>query len=327
MSKENMRRNIVEKKNSSPNATREKEKISSTQNILSKHLKKVYPVGIHKTSSLLSLSSLSLTLSHNSSGSFTDSLSTLEQTISSALQLIAPTPSPTPSPTPARRELPAAKTSAHGLVPEPSLDPPNGEDGLRRCNWITKNSDKLYVQFHDECWGVPVYDDNQLFELLSLCGMLMDYNWTEILKRKNLFREAFSGFEPNIVAKMGEDEIMEIASNKDIMLAESRVRSIVENARCIIKIAKAHGSFSGYMWGSVNYKPTISRCRHSRNVPLRTPKAETISKDLLKHGFRLVGPVIVYSFMQAAGMSIDHLVDCFRFSECVNLAERPWRHV
>ncbi|KAI7758079.1 hypothetical protein M8C21_033592 [Ambrosia artemisiifolia] len=323
-----MRRNIVEKKN---NSTREKEKLSSTQNLLSKHLKKVYPVGIHKTSSLLSLSSLSLTLSHNSSGSFTDSSSTLEQTISSALQLIAPSPtrspSPSPSPTPARRDVPAAKTSTHGLVPQPSLDPSIGEDGLRRCNWITKNSDKLYVQFHDECWGVPVYDDNQLFELLSLCGMLMDYNWTEILKRRDLFREAFAGFEPNIVAKMGEDEIMEIASNKDIMLAESRVRCIVENARCILKIAKAHGSFSGYMWGSVNYKPTINRCRHSRNVPLRTPKAEAISKDLLKHGFRLVGPVIVYSFMQAAGMSIDHLVDCFRFSECVNLAERPWRHV
>ncbi|KAI7754355.1 hypothetical protein M8C21_006043, partial [Ambrosia artemisiifolia] len=186
MSKENMRRNIVEKKN---NSTREKEKLSSTQNLLSKHLKKVYPVGIHKTSSLLSLSSLSLTLSHNSSGSFTDSSSTLEQTISSALQLIAPSPtrSPSPSPTPARRDLPAAKTSTHGLVPQPSLDPSIGEDGLRRCNWITKNSDKLYVQFHDECWGVPVYDDNQLFELLSLCGMLMDYNWTEILKRKNLF--------------------------------------------------------------------------------------------------------------------------------------------
>ncbi|KAK9051151.1 hypothetical protein SSX86_027777 [Deinandra increscens subsp. villosa] len=329
MSKENMRRNMVEKKNnsSSPNSMRDKEKLSSTQNLLSKHLKKVYPVGIHKTSSLLSLSSLSLTLSHNSSGSFTDSSSTLEQSISSALQLIAPSPTPSPSASPARRELPVAKTSVHGSVSQPNLDPSNCEDGLRRCNWITKNSDKLYVQFHDECWGVPVYDDNQLFELLSLCGMLMDYNWTEILKRKNLFREAFAGFEPNIVAKMGENEIMEIASNKEIMLAESRVRSIVENAKCILKIAKAHGSFSGYMWGSVNYKPTINRCRHSRNVPLRTPKAEAISKDLLKHGFRLVGPVIVYSFMQAAGMSIDHLVDCFRFAECVNLAERPWRHV
>lgn len=93
------------------------------------------------------------------------------------------------------------------------------------------------------------------------------------------------------------------------------------------QIAKQHGSFSGYMWGCVNYKPSINRYKHARNIPLRTPKAEAISKDLLKHGFRLVGPVIVYSFMQAAGMSIDHLVDCFRFNECVNLAERPWRHV
>ncbi|KAL4586506.1 hypothetical protein LXL04_011142 [Taraxacum kok-saghyz] len=312
MSKEDMRRNIVEKKNtSSPNSRTEKEKPSSTQSLISKHLKKVYPVGIHKTSSLLSLSSLSLTLSHNSS---TDSSPTLEQTISSALQLIASTPS--------RREVAVVKTGVHV-----NMDSSNNEEGLRRCNWITKNSDKLYVEFHDECWGVPVYDDNQLFELLSLCGMLMNYNWTEILKRKNLVREAFCGFEPNIVAKMGEKDIMEIASNTEMMLGESRVRSIVENAKCILKISKTHGSFSGYMWGSVNYKPTINRCRHPRNVPLRTPKAEAISKDLLKHGFRLVGPVIVYSFMQAAGISIDHLVDCFRFSECVNLAERPWRHV
>ncbi|KAJ9563585.1 hypothetical protein OSB04_008745 [Centaurea solstitialis] len=291
MSKENaIRRNVVEKKNSnssrssSPTRGSYKEKASTTQSLLSKHLKKVYPVGIQKTSSLLSLSSLSLTLSHNSStGSFTDSSSTLEQTISSALHLIAPSPSPSPA---RSRDPPVAKTSVVNVLPLPlpSLDPTNDEEGLRRCNWITKSSDKVYVQFHDECWGVPVYDDNQLFELLSLCGMLMDYNWTEILKRKNLFREAFAGFEPNIVAKMGENDIMEIASNKDIMLAESRVRSIVENAKCILKIAKAHGSFSGYMWGSVNYKPTINRCRHPRNVPLRTPKAETISKDLLKQG-------------------------------------------
>lgn len=90
---------------------------------------------------------------------------------------------------------------------------------------------------------------------------------------------------------------------------------------------KEVGSFSGYMWGYVDYKPIINRYRYPRNVPLRAPKAEAISRDLLKRGFRFVGPVIVYSFMQAAGMSIDHLVDCFRFTECVSLAERPWRHV
>ncbi|KAK1389856.1 DNA-3-methyladenine glycosylase-like [Heracleum sosnowskyi] len=195
------------------------------------------------------------------------------------------------------------------------------------CNWITANSDKVYVQFHDECWGIPVYDDNQLFELLAMSGMLMDFNWTEILKRKDLFREAFAGFDPSTVAKMGEKEIMDISSNKAIMLAESRVRCIIDNAKCIQRIVKEYGSFSGYIWGYVDYKPVINRFRYPRNVPLRSPKAEAISKDLLKRGFRFVGPVIVYSFMQAAGMTIDHLVDCFRFLDCVRHAERPWRHV
>ncbi|XP_071695490.1 uncharacterized protein [Rutidosis leptorrhynchoides] len=301
MSKEQVKRNV------------EKKQKPSTHSILSKHLKKVYPFELPKSSSLLSFSSLSSTLSRNSSGSFTDSSSTVDNAISSVLDII--------------EHQGTVPISVEVPLPQPCLVPDNGEDRVKRCNWITKTSDKLYVQFHDECWGVPVYDDNLLFELLSLSGMLMDYNWTEILRRKALFRDAFCEFEAKFVAKMGEKEILEIASNKEIMLAESRVRSIVDNAKCILKIAKQHGSFSGYMWGYVNYKPTINRFKHARNVPLRTPKAEAISKDLLKHGFRLVGPVIVYSFMQVAGMSIDHLVDCFRFNECVNLAERPWRHV
>ncbi|XP_024993323.1 uncharacterized protein LOC112527125 [Cynara cardunculus var. scolymus] len=312
MSKENVKK-YVEKK----------QKPSSTHSLLSKRLKKVYPFELKKTTSLLSLSSPSSTLLRNTSESFTISSSTVDQAISSALGLISPDTPPT------------AKTSMPVLVavpvPIPVLQPnlvsDASNESVKRCNWISKASEKLYVQFHDECWGVPVYDDNQLFELLSLSGMLMDYNWTEILRRKELFWEAFGGFEPKFVAKMGEKEIIDIATNKDITLAESRVRSIVENAKCILKIAKQHGSFSGYMWGCMNYKPTINRYKHPRNVPMRTPKAEAISKDLLKHGFRLVGPVIVYSFMQAAGMSIDHLVDCFRFDECVSLAERPWRHV
>ncbi|PPD82012.1 hypothetical protein GOBAR_DD21062 [Gossypium barbadense] len=165
------------------------------------------------------------------------------------------------------------------------------------------DTDKVYISFHDEQWGVPVYDDNKLFELLALSGMLMDYNWTEILKRKDLYRESFLGFDPEIVAKMGDKEIHEISSNKAMMLAESR-------------IVRQYGSFSSFMWGYVNYKPTINKYKYPRNVPLRTPKAEAISKDLVKHGFRFVGPVIVYSFMQAAGLTIDHLVDCFRYSEC-----------
>ncbi|KAK2976368.1 hypothetical protein RJ640_008078 [Escallonia rubra] len=296
MSKENGRRLVLDRNRS---ATREKEK--PNHSLLSRHLKKVYPIGLHKSSSLLSLSSLSLCSSHNSIDSLSSSTSTLDQKISLALRLIAP---------PERRQASVINKVQQQILSYSG----EGPQGLRRCNWITKSSDKVYVQFHDECWGVPVYDENQLFELLAMSGMLMDFNWTEILKRKDMFREAFAGFDPNTVAKMGEKEIMEIASNKAIMLAESR-------------IVKEVGSFSGYMWGYVDYKPIINRHRYPRNVPLRAPKAEAISKDLLKRGFRLVGPVIVYSFMQAAGMTIDHLVDCFRFSECVSLAERPWRHV
>ncbi|KAK4779717.1 hypothetical protein SAY87_015823 [Trapa incisa] len=282
---------------------------------LSNHLKKIYPIRIHRTisASSLSLSSVSLSLSQNSNDSSTTDYSTisppLDRKISLALRLIAPL-----RPALERRE--AGPGSIAGDDGEP-----------RRCNWITKTSDKAYVSFHDEQWGVPVYDDRELFELLAMSGMLMDYNWTEILKRKSLFREAFAGFEASAVAKMGEKEMADIASDKEVMLAECRVRCIVDNAKCILKVVRECGSFSNYVWSYVNHKPIVNRYRHPRHIPLRTPKAEAMSKDMQKRGFRLVGPVIVCSFMQAAGLTIDHLVDCYRHGECVSLAERPWRHI
>uniref|UniRef100_M8BK37 Putative GMP glutamine-hydrolyzing synthase n=1 Tax=Aegilops tauschii TaxID=37682 RepID=M8BK37_AEGTA len=172
-------------------------------------------------------------------------------------------------------------------------------------------ADEAYVQFHDESWGVPVYSDDRLFELLTLSGMLIDHNWTEILKRRDMYMEAFAGFDPNVVAKLNEDDIVVISANKELKLAECRV-------------AKEFGSFSGYIWGHMNHRPMVGKYKHHKYIPLRTPKSEGMSKDLIRRGFRLVGPVIVYSFMQASGMVIDHLVGCFRFSECVRLAERSW---
>uniref|UniRef100_A0ACD6AGY7 Uncharacterized protein n=1 Tax=Avena sativa TaxID=4498 RepID=A0ACD6AGY7_AVESA len=195
---------------------------------------------------------------------------------------------------------------------------------MHRCSWITKNSDEAYVRFHDESWGVPVYNDNQLFELLALSGMLIDHNWTEILKRRDMYMEAFAKFEPNVVAKMDENDITAISGNKELKLAECRVRCVIENAKCIRKVAKEFGSFSGYIWGHMNHRPMVGKYKHHKYIPLRTPKSEAVSKDLIRRGFRLVGPVIVYNFMQASGMVIDHLVHCFRFSECVRLAERSW---
>ncbi|XP_016472829.1 uncharacterized protein LOC107794810 [Nicotiana tabacum] len=302
MSKPNVRRSYAIEKHSSSSSSssKEREKPSKNYNLfyLSKHLKKVYPIELHKTNSL---SSLSLSLSQTSDN----------QNFSSTFQ---------------RTEVPKAIKSVFPQVSR-ALNYHSHEKELMRCSWITSSSDKVYVQFHDECWGVPVYDDHRLFELLSLAGLLMDFNWTEILKRRELIRECFAGFNAKQVAKIGEKEIKELVSSASLMLAENRVRSIVDNAKCIVKIGKEFGSFSCYMWNHMNYKPIINRFRNARNVPLRTPKAEGISKDLVKRGFRLVGPVIVNSFMQAAGMTIDHLLYCFRHKECVNLAERPWRHV
>ncbi|CDY56177.1 BnaC05g49360D [Brassica napus] len=295
------RRAILEKSKS----VREKE-TKQTSNFFAKHLKRIYPITLQRsTSSSFSLSSISLSLSQNSTdSSATDSTSTLEQRISLALGLIS---------SPRRRETFVPKTIPRQQ--EQRLHEDFNSDEPKRCNWITKKSDEVYVTFHDQQWGVPVYDDNLLFEYLAMSGMLMDYNWTEILKRKELFsREAFCEFDPNLVVNMGEKEITEIASNKAIMLQESRV-------------VKEFGSFSSYMWGFMDYKPIINRFKYSRNVPLRSPKAEIISKDMIKRGFRFVGPVIVHSFMQAAGLTIDHLVDCFRHGDCVSLAERPWRHI
>ncbi|XP_059309719.1 uncharacterized protein LOC132060827 [Lycium ferocissimum] len=307
MSKPSVRKQAIEKHIS--RSSKEKEKGPSNYSnlfYLSKHLKKVYPIELQKTCSLPTYS-LSLSLSQTSSDD--SSLSTLDDHIfSSSFQ---------------RREIPASKNVVRAL----NLSTCPSEKELMRCSWITNSSDKAYVQFHDECWGVPVYDDHQLFELLSLAGLLMDFNWTEILNRRQLMREAFVGFNAKQVAKMEEKEIKEIVSNASLMLPENRVRSIVDNAKCIVKIGREFGSFSCYMWNHMNYKPIINRFRNARNVPLRSPKAEAISKDLVKRGLTLVGPVIVNSFMQAAGMTIDHLIYCFRHKECVNLAERPWRHV
>nr|CAB3483327.1 unnamed protein product [Digitaria exilis] len=280
----------------------------------SKYMQRIYPLaGIQRSSSNLTLSSLSLSQNSNDS-SLSSSNSSWEPKVP---LLYGGTFSPWGDVLVSlemRRE--DDDKASHHDVEGGEEDFDCSEPGSQhRCSWITKNSDEAYVQFHDECWGVPVYSDNRLFELLSLSGMLIDHNWTEILKRRDMYREVFADFDPSTVARMDDDAIAEISSNKELKLAESRVRCIV---------GKEFGSFSGYMWGHVNHRPVVGKYRHHKYIPFRTPKSEAVSKDLVRRGFRLVGPVIVYSFMQAAGIAIDHLVDCFRFNECVRLAERSW---
>lgn len=187
----------------------------------------------------------------------------------------------------------------------------------KRCAWVTPNTDPSYAAFHDEEWGVSVHDDKKLFELLSLCTALAELSWPAILSKRHMFREVFQNFDPVAVSKLNEKKIAPPGSPASTLLSEVKLRAVIENARQTCKIIDELGSFDKYIWGFVNNKPIVSQFRYARQVPMKTSKAEGISKDLVKRGFRGVGPTVVYSFMQVAGITNDHLISCFRFHDCV----------
>ncbi|XP_073119299.1 uncharacterized protein [Henckelia pumila] len=188
----------------------------------------------------------------------------------------------------------------------------------KRCAWVTSNTDPSYAALHDEEWGLPVHNDNKLFELLSFSTALAELTWPVILGKRHLFREVFLNFDPVAVSKLNEKKIATPGSPGSSLLSEVKLRGIIENARQICKIVDELGSFDRYIWGFVNYKPTVGNFRYPRQVPIKTSKADTISKDLVRRGFRGVGPTVVYSFMQVAGITNDHLISCFRHQECID---------
>uniref|UniRef100_A0A0E0E4G2 Uncharacterized protein n=1 Tax=Oryza meridionalis TaxID=40149 RepID=A0A0E0E4G2_9ORYZ len=214
--------------------------------------------------------------------------------------------------TPVKAAAAAEKVAADAEVVAPATP----EAGKRRCAWVTPTTDPCYVIFHDEEWGVPVHDDRRLFELLVLSGALAELTWPEILKRRQLFREIFADFDPVAISKINEKKLVAPGSVANSLLSEQKLRAVVENARQILKIVDEFGSFDRYCWGFLNHKPIVSKFRYPRQVPVKSPKADMISKDMVRRGFRGVGPTIIYSFMQAAGLTNDHLVSCFRFKEC-----------
>ncbi|CAH1422223.1 unnamed protein product [Lactuca virosa] len=194
---------------------------------------------------------------------------------------------------------------------------------FKRCDWITKFSDPLHVSFHDEEWGVPVHEDKKLFELLVLSQVSAELTWPEILYKRDKFRKFFEDFNPSSIAKFPEDRLLSTRSNGGaLLLSEQKLRAIVGNAVALLKIQQEFGSFSGYCWRFLNNKPIKNVFRYARQLPAKTPKSELISKDLMRRGFRCVGPTIIYSFMQISGMVNDHLVSCFRYMECNNIDKR-----
>jgi DNA-3-methyladenine glycosylase I len=185
---------------------------------------------------------------------------------------------------------------------------------LPRCEWSSLNI-PLYREYHDKEWGVPVHDDVKLFEFLALEGFQAGLSWYIVLKRRENFRTAFDGFNPEVVSNYDSKKVWKLLSDPGIIRNGPKIKAIINNARQFLKVQREFGSFDKYIWGFTNYRTVHNSWRTVKEIPATSPISDKISKDLLSRGFRFVGSKICYAHMQATGMVNDHIVTCFRYSE------------
>jgi len=188
---------------------------------------------------------------------------------------------------------------------------------LSRCPWA--GVDPLYVAYHDEEWGVPAHDDRHLFEMLILEGAQAGLSWLTILRKRERYREAFDGFDPQLVASYGERKKQALLRDAGIVRNRLKIGAAVDNARAFLAVQAEFGSFDRYIWRFVGGDPKVHAWVEMRQVPAKTEESDALSKDLRKRGFRFVGSTICYAFMQAVGMVNDHLVGCYRHREVSRL--------
>jgi len=184
---------------------------------------------------------------------------------------------------------------------------------MNRCIWA--QSSPLEQDYHDQEWGVPVHDDRLLFEFLILEGAQAGLSWVTILKKRDAYRLAFDHFDAEKIANYNDDKIAELLANAGIVRNRLKVQSAVINARAFLAVQQEFGSFSDYIWQFVEGRSVVNTWEKHTNIPASTPASVRMSKDLLKRGFKFVGPTICYAFMQATGMVNDHVIDCFRYAE------------
>ncbi len=184
---------------------------------------------------------------------------------------------------------------------------------MKRCSWC--ENDELYIKYHDEEWGVPVFDDRKQFEFLVLESAQAGLSWLTILRKRESYRKAYDNFNPITVAKFDDRKIEELMKYEGIIRNEKKIRASVNNAKRFIEVQKEFGSFSKYIWKFVDYKPIINSWKNESEIPAKTELSEAISKDLKKRGFEFIGPVIIYSHLQATGLINDHIIDCFRYNQ------------
>ncbi len=186
------------------------------------------------------------------------------------------------------------------------------EPSVTRCPWA-KNA--LNIRYHDEEWGVPLHDDQKLFELLILEGAQAGLSWDTVLQKRARYREVFDGFDPEKVARYDKRKVRQLLADPGIIRNRLKIDSTISNARSFLKIQEEFGTFDAYIWRFVGGQPKQNARKSHKQVPARTAESDAMSKDLKKRGFRFVGSTICYAFMQATGLVNDHVLSCFRYEE------------
>lgn len=179
---------------------------------------------------------------------------------------------------------------------------------VQRCPWARTPLD---VKHHDEEWGIPCHDDRALFEMMVLEGAQAGLSWSTILTKRENYRRAFAGFDPIAVARFAAKDVRRLLADPGIVRNRAKVEAVITNAEAFLAVQREFGTFDRYLWAFVDGRPIVNAPRSLQDIPAETPLSRTLSKDLIKRGFRFVGPKISYAFMQSVGLVNDHIIDCF----------------
>ncbi len=185
---------------------------------------------------------------------------------------------------------------------------------IKRCPWCGQN-DELYIQYHDEEWGVPVHDDIKHFEFLVLEINQAGLSWKTVLKKRDNYKKAYDNFDPLRVARYDDQKITQLLNNAGIIRNRRKIEASVNNAKRFLEIQKEFGNFDSYIWRFVNNKPVVNSWKRDSDIPSSTILSDTISSDLKRRGFKFIGSTIIYAHLQATGIINDHIVDCFRYKQ------------
>lgn len=181
------------------------------------------------------------------------------------------------------------------------------------CSWPVNNP--LMIEYHDKEWGVPLHDDNKLFEFMILDAFQAGLSWNTIINKRDNFRKAFDDFNPVKISRYGESKYNKLMNDAGIIRNRLKILAAIENAKCFLKVQKEFGSFDNYIWQFTGGKTIVNKWKTLKELPAKTKESDAMSKDLKNRGFKFVGSTICYAFMQAAGMVNDHIITCSRYKE------------